>query len=195
MCAHSAPWRLNCTIVHWALMPTVRRGTTQTCPKATVDNQQYPRRLPVTPASQRFDRLLHDSCCVNGWKPRNMPQKTLGSIISLLCAVASLVQVSRRLRICRRPMLVSRGRGFQGGWRPSAVPFCLLHKGNRARTVTVNCGWRQLLKVLLRFRALLRWKVWIGTQKLYGCVIMFLHFDWKWTLAVANLYPVFGVFI
>ncbi|CAF99188.1 unnamed protein product [Tetraodon nigroviridis] len=44
-----------------------------------------------------------------------MPQKTLGSIIGVLCAVASLVQVSRRLRIGRRPTLVSRGRGFGVG--------------------------------------------------------------------------------
>lgn len=128
-------------------MPSVRRGTTKTCLKAAVDNQQHPRRLTVTRASQRFDRLLYGSRRVNGWQPRNMPQKTLGSIIGLLCAVASLVQVSRRLRIYCRPTLVSRGRGSQGGWRPPVDPFCLLHKGNRARSAAVNCRWRQLLKV------------------------------------------------
>lgn len=132
---------------HWALLPSVIRGTTKTCPKASVDNQRHRRRLPVTAWGQRVDRLLYDSRCVNGWQPRNMPQKTLGSVIGLLCAVASLVQVSRRLRIGCRPLLVSWGRGSQIGGRPSADPFCLLHKGNRARSATVNCGWRQLLKV------------------------------------------------
>lgn len=154
-------------------MPSVRRGTTKTCPKATVDNRQHPRRLSVTPGSQGFDRLLYDSRRVNGWQPRNMPQKTLGSIVGLICAVASLVQVSRRLRICCRPMLFSRGRGSEGEGRPPADPFCLLHKGNRARSAAVNCGWRQLLKVLFRFRALMGWKVWVVTQKTYGCVILF----------------------
>lgn len=176
-------------------MPFGRRGTTKTCPKAAVDNQQHPRRLTVTPASQRFDRLLYDSRRVNGWQPRNMPQKTLGSIIGVLCAVASLVQVSRRLRIYCRPMLVSRGRGSQGGWRPSVDPFCFLHKGNRARSEAVNCGWRQLRKV---FTSIMSFTEMEGLDSYSGsirvCYIV-LHFKWRLTLAVANWYPVFGVFI
>lgn len=176
-------------------MPPVRRGTTKTCPKAAVDNQQHPRRLTVTAASQRFDRLLYDSRRVNGWQPRKMPQKTLGSIIGLLCTVATLVQVSRRLRICCRPTLVSRGRGSQGGWRPPVDPFCLLHKGTRARSAAVNRVWRQLLKVFISISSstVMEGLDIYSESRRVCCVV--LPSKWRLTLAAANWYPVFGVFI